>query len=104
MPKARKAKRAKAKSRPRKKSKSKPSRETKSDDSRQRELLLKVINRLGASVTVSDDPDVLIVKQFNAKPFAIYYKHFAVEDVGVEPQPVEVSIPTDAGGEPRAAE
>jgi hypothetical protein len=103
MPKARKAKRAKAKSRPRKRSKSKATRETKPDDTRQRELLLKVVDRMGGSATIDhDDPDVVIVKQFNSPPFCIYWKHMSIEDARQE-QANEVQIPTD-GGEQRAAE
>jgi len=87
MPKARKKAKKSKKIRKAKSRRKAPEKE----EGRHRELLLAVINRLGASVTVSEDPDTLIVKQFNSPPFMIYGKHFAIEDVPANP--VEVSIP-----------
>lgn len=52
------------------------------DDGRARELVLQVINRLGGSTAVHpDNPDRLIVTQFNHPPFVVDYKRGEVEDV-----------------------
>jgi len=58
-------------------------------DEKQRELILAVVNRLGASCAIfEDNPDTLIVTQFNHPPFNIDYVGVRVLEVG----PSEVKV------------
>jgi len=106
MPKARKTKKSKRSiKRPKKKNKKPAKEDGRPADAHARELLLKVIDRFGASVTVSQaDPDVLIVKSFNSRPFAIYWNKCAIEDVTPEEvRAATVAPPAEAVAE-KAAE
>jgi len=94
MPKARK-KAKKSKKIRKAKSRRKPA--PAKDDGRQRELLVKVIDKLGASCAIyEDNPDHLLVARFNMPPFVVYWDKGAIEDVPPAGVPVEVTVPTSA--------